>query len=372
MASKGQAVVNQIERYINRYVSFPEWLPGQSLVLALWAIHTWLFDRFPATPYLSIQAVTPEAGKTSAIEAMALICQNAEIDATMRPLGMLRTIRDYGGHCTIGVDEAEKLSSAQIGDLRSIFTSGAYPGGRHTITVKLTERMSFDTFCPKMFALIGDVVDVVKSRAIICWLVRAEPQAQFRIEKLTTQAPQRMANEIVQDLKAYLKTCESVPVVVPVHLKGREAEIWCAIYSVASLMALDEPTMGRLMSLTQDMIDHKHQAHTLVSVEGDKEKENAVQVLRDLASVLPAASKTVTGDVHSVEALRLLKLIPTSPWRTFGGEGLSADTLAGLLKRFGVTPEEVRMERGRGGKLLKGYKGDKVRAAVAKYLAGGA
>lgn len=368
--SHGQSIVDRMVAFILRYSVMPEGLDDQALVAALWAIHTWIFNLvgFPATPYLSIQSSTKGAGKTIFMEVIGMLSQNYHQAATLRPLGLLRVIKAFNQACTLGIDEAEKLGSAAIGDLRSIFTSGAYPGGNHIITSG-KEFVSYPTYCPKMFALIGEVMDVVRDRSILLWLRRAMPVRDFRAERGIATVD---AGEIVKDLRSYLRGRE-FQLIMPEFFGGREREIWSAVFSVAQLMDLDKATMARLQRIAVDLSGLKtDEGRHIMAARTAAAHDNAIdaeKLLRDVAACFPEPTAHRSGDLFTVTLLDALKAIPTAPWRTYRGEGLTPDLLSALLGVFGVGPEPVRelkadKKRGIVAKQLNGYR----RAKVLKAL----
>lgn len=341
--SRGQWLVELIEAYINRYVALPSEIEGQSLVLALWAIHTWMYERFSSTPYLAITAATKQAGKTLCMEVLGLICRGSQQLATLRPLALLRVIRVHEGRVTLFVDEAEKLSSAAIGDLRSIFTTGYRRGGEHIVT-KQEEYTRYTTFCPKAFALIGDVMDVVRDRSITVHLRRGVPAADFLAER---EAAEGEAEAIEQAIRGYF--VEVPAMVQPMFLGGREREIWTVLFSIAAALKLDSATMEKLERSAADLVGLKSlEARRYSSEEAEAEAGQDTagdRAIKDLREVLKGESF-----IASAEAVARLKAIPTSPWRTFKGQGLNEIVLANLVSRFGVRPRTRNVRTGGAGK----------------------
>jgi hypothetical protein len=350
--NKGQKLIERIMRYVGRYVEFPQNLPvkaeGQLLVLALWAVHTWFYERFPATPYLSITAATKQAGKTICMEVLSLICRNSHLAATLRPLALVRVIEAFEAKVTLGIDEAEKLSSGAVGDLRSIFTTGYTSGGKHIVS-KGTEFVAMRTHCPKMFAQIGDVMDVVHDRSIVVHLQRLDPSVDFRANRTEAQTE---AGLIQAGILSYFAGVTELELVQPMFLKGREREIWTALFSTASMLKLDKATMGKLEAAAVDLVAMK--GADLRKLRKAEESEEAIkaarageQAVRDLASVFRDGEK----HLKSGEAVERMKGLNTSPWRAFRGVGLTADSLADLVRPLGVKVGAKRF----GKEIAKGY-----------------
>lgn len=371
--SNGQKLLERVERFIRRFISFPDDVANgdQSLVLALWAIHTWVYEHFPVTPYVAITATTKEAGKTLCMEVVAALSRGPEPLATLRPLAMLRLASMAGGQITAFIDEAEKLSSSAIGDLRSIFTTGYSRGGQHAITMGPDKAIRFATFFPKMFALIGDVMDVVYSRAITIYLER-NPRAVIEDFRGNAEAFKLEGKAITDDLRAYFKAeVFSLASGSPMFLQGRAREIWGPLFGLAEAMHLDKRTRERLIAVAMDLEGFKKGGGRRSSFDADAEAgaalmADAALAVEHLAQVLPEVGKVASGDVWTVTAIDRMRAIAAAPWRTYRGVGLDGVTLAELVGVFGLSSEVVREGRGRAAKALNGYKRAKVLEAAGK------
>jgi hypothetical protein len=87
-----------------------------------------------------------------------------------------------------------------------------------------------------------------------------------------------------------------------------------------------------------------------------EEMEYAEWLLADAISVMGDNEKMATS-----ELARRLRELPTSPWRTYRGGGITPDasgamTMASLLRRFGVEPKTIRVRpKGEPKSTVKGY-----------------
>jgi hypothetical protein len=57
----GAALLDELRKHFARYVVLPK---HADLALALWTLHTWVFEIFDVTPYLAITSPTRRCGKT--------------------------------------------------------------------------------------------------------------------------------------------------------------------------------------------------------------------------------------------------------------------------------------------------------------------
>ena len=84
----------------------------------------------------------------------------------------------------------------------------------------------------------------------------------------------------------------------------------------------------------------------------------AERLLADAISVMAEAE---TGRMATGELVQRLRALPTSPWRTYRGSGITDDAsgamfLASLLRHFGVEPKTIRVRpKGEPNSTAKGY-----------------
>jgi hypothetical protein len=355
----GQQLIDRWIAFIRRYVVLSE---QQALVVALWAINSWVYDHFPAVPFLEIAATTKRSGKTTLLDVLRKVTRGAEKFAIVRILTVLRMIEAYEGKITILIDEAEQFGKASLGEQRSGVATGYKSGAQHAISVgKGFQR--FRTFAPWAFAQIGNVHDVLRDRCIEIELVRGKPERVLSEWDTTADAEaQELIAELVEFSKLPGKT--RIPIVPADWLGGRERELWTPLVSVASWLGVHADTMRALQVASVDLGLLKtlppkvwHSAQDEVDAE---ERDAAERVLTDLRSVIQPGESFIPSSV----AVDRLRGIPTAPWRAWRGNGLNEITLAALLSRYGLQPVVARVGKGRkDSKTVRGYKVAAVNAA---------
>src|SRR5438093_9924741 len=65
------SILDEVRRFLERYIVFPE--PGESAILALWIVHTWTWHAFDFTPYLHIYSPEKRCGKSHLLDLIALL-----------------------------------------------------------------------------------------------------------------------------------------------------------------------------------------------------------------------------------------------------------------------------------------------------------
>lgn len=353
------ALVKKIEAYINQYVSFSD--SSYSLPIALWTIGTYLWPHFDAFPYLVITSDTKRSGKTRLSEMISFCCSNPLNSAAMSAAGMFRSIAEEKP--TIFFDEAEVLSSESANTLRAVLNVG-YRKGQTVRRVFKDGVKDFETYCPKVFILIGDVFDTLKDRSIIIRMRRGEVSKRFTYEGAKTEGAElreMIALTVEENRSQLLEMFEQFAGIT--FLTDRDEEIWSPLFVIAKLFCPSR--ILELESTAVDMATEKTQAkRNYTDLEGEEEKaqekEYSERLLLDICTV--AGDERVVG---SATLLDKLKALPTGPWRKFKGEGLTTITMSQMLSAYGVRPSTVRLSsRGKGNKTIKGYKLDSVKKAI--------
>src|SRR5687768_7488369 len=124
----GQQLIDRWIAFFRRYVVMSD---QQALVVALWAINTWFYDRFASVPFLEVVATTKRSGKTTLLNCLKMTTRNAEMFAIVRILTVLRMIEAFEGRITVLIDEAEQFSKPSLGELRSGIATGYLEGAQH-------------------------------------------------------------------------------------------------------------------------------------------------------------------------------------------------------------------------------------------------
>ena len=357
----GCALITEVEAYIRAYVTLLD--PSYALVIALWLTATHAWAEFDAFPYLVVTSTTKRSGKTRLLELLFFVASNSRMVADISPAALYHTID--AEKPTLLIDEAEKFSSANS-EYRPLLNAG-YRRGQ---TVKRHDG-DYETYCPKAFALIGDVHDTLRDRSVAIEMRRGEPARRFvyaaakeegaAVREKLTAAVSSKVQEIAEEVGGF----GGLP-----FLTDRDEEIWTPLFILCRLFCperLDE--LERTAADISAAKTAKAKRYTELGEQEDKaqEQEYAIRLLRDMVAV--------TGDrdqITTQEAIAKLREIPTSPWRRFRGDGLKDGIeggmlVAGLLSQFGVKPTTIRIaSKNVGtGSTAKGYKRDALLNALA-------
>lgn len=362
----GEQLIKRWAVWLQQWIYMTE---AQSVVLALWAMHTWCYEQFAATPYLSVTASTKRSGKTSVLEALKMLSRGADVKATIRAVSAAREIEALEGQCTLMWDEAEKLSSQSLGETRTILATGYRRGANHTVTMNgKVER--FRTYCPKAFASIGDIQDVLRDRSIVIDLVRMSPARSLTLYRETAE---QQASELVAEFIDVMKALalKRLPVIDPEWLTSpRDREIWTPLFSLSGALDAGKHTSDLLVGFSVDNSNFKQLParvfHSAQAEDDTEQRTMAERLLRDLVGVYAAAE----GWLPSQVLVDRLRGIVTAPWRSWRGPGLNEIGLSALLDSFGIEKHRQRTN-GKGGRGKQenprhGYRQVDVRDALKK------
>lgn len=365
----GQQLIERMIAWLTRYVVMTE---AQALTVALWALNTWIYDRFPACPYLELWATDKRSGKTTLAEMLAALSRGARVLATVRAVSMARAIEATDGHYTAFLEEAERFWSPTLGDERSILATGYRRGAKHEVTTQKGELLQFRTYAPKAFILIGNVHDILRDRCISIFLSRATPVGNWTADR---DAAEVEAHAIIEAWQGIVKRTdvlrgsdERMPVVTPDWLaSSRDKELWSPLFSIAHALHLHKETVQLLqrasvdLSVIKTLPAFRYNPAQAVKVNDDQNAAEAV--LRDAASVFAPTEDRL----RSEELLKRLHAIDTAPWRSWRGTGLDANALATLLARYGLHPKPMRFGKGRANSAtFSGYLASDLRKAAAQ------
>lgn len=368
----GQQLVEKWMAFMRRYVAMTE---AQALVCVLWAMHTYVYERFYAVPYLEIWAEHKRSGKSTLASILSQFSRGGRVLTTVRVLSMVKVAESKEGAYVPFMEEAERFNKATLGDERGILASGYQRGAVHEL-----EKASYPTFFPKAFVLIGNVHNVIRDRCISIKLGRQAPSRSWTNERYIAEA--EVADLVIAMRDVFKSGAVSVvrtadgavrfELIDPVWLMSdRDREIWTPLFTLAHALRLNKETLALLTRASVDLSQLKTLPEVVYHpsqgelVEDDQNAADAV--LRDLHAVLPEGVKFIP----SADVVKLLQDIDTAPWRGWRGDGINAVSLAALLGRFGIHPAPGRVGKvpgGKGRKDTKTVQGYQVADIIAAWV----
>lgn len=357
----GCQIIQTIEKFIKRFVTFPD--DTMSLPIALWTMGTFCFPAFDAFPYMVITAETKRAGKTRLAEMIHFVCSNPRMMTAVTPSTMFNMIE--AERPTIFFDEAETMSGEAQSAMTQILNSGYRKGQTIPRMIGKTEWKEFNVYSPKVFILIGDVRDTLRDRAINVKMRRMGGMVdRFIWEPVKAEGAEirERASELINQNLSYISNA-FLNYKGSDFLEDREEEIWtplfvlCQVFCPERLEELKRIAVDMSMEKTAPKQVYKELGEVDDQMEDEKYKR---QLLSDLANVMNGKN------ISSQDAVEALKNITTAPWRKYKGVGIDMRKLADMLQQYGVRPSPVRIGTGKHGSnsnVFAGYSYKKVQEA---------
>jgi hypothetical protein len=330
-------LIPDIQGFIEKYVALPS--DDYSLVLSVYALHTWLFKASNVTPYLYVYSDQPQSGKTRLLEVLSVLCRNAKRADDMTAPVMFKLIER---ECpTLLKDEVDAVWSGSRNETqRQIYNTGYKQGGT-AWREQARELVEFSTYCPKVLAGLnnGFMPTTVRDRCIPIELVRRKDGQ--RIERFV-ESRVRGTQELETLLDRILAFCElfyaDITAMRPepmTELNDRQDEISEPLLAIAAVFGpyFEQEVRGALRRLF---------------AAGNKTQPDPTQV------IFGRIHKAFAGD----------QKIWTDELCAYLGPMYTGRSLALWLEPYGIAPKNVR----KGNDVQKGYTSDQFETVFGKYL----
>jgi hypothetical protein len=340
----------EVLAFIEQYVVIGS---HELLAVALWTMHTHVFESSPTTPYLSVKSPEKQCGKTRTIETVALLVAKPLMTANISEAALFRAVSSL--RPTLLFDEVDSIFRAANekgrDDLRGILNAGYRRGGQAVRCGgrNMTELESFDVFCPKLLAGIGELPDTLRDRSIPIVLKRRAPGEQ--VSKFRSRTAEAAAEPVRDRLAAWAEgVADRLAVAeppMPDELSDRATDCWEPLIAIADLAGADWGARAR------------NAAKALSGRGADEDESRGVKLLTDIRTVF-------TGDaVSSHDLAAALNGLAESQWGGWNqGAGLTQRDLAKLLKPFEVQSKTVRI----GKTTPRGFHREQFADAFQRYL----
>lgn len=86
----GDALLQDLRAHLKRYIILS--VEKAEVALALWVLHTWVFECFDITPYLCINSPTRRCGKTVLMTMLYWLCCRAKKNDSMSKAAIYRSV----------------------------------------------------------------------------------------------------------------------------------------------------------------------------------------------------------------------------------------------------------------------------------------
>jgi Protein of unknown function (DUF3631) len=340
----GAELLDDTCKAIRRYLVLPD---GCAEILALWAVHTHIFEYFAHSPRLAITSPEKRCGKTTTLDVLGEIVARPLSTSNATTSAVFRTIEK--AKPTLLVDEADTFLKDNE-ELRGILNAGHRRGGQIIRTVGDDhEPRQFSTWTPAAIAMIGRLPDTLEDRSVSVALRRRKP----------TEKVQQFRSDRAQDLKNLARKIarwcdDNRPALVASDantgiLVNRAADNWRPLFAIADIAGGDWPKLGRGVAAAAET--------------GKQDQSKRTMVLSDIRDIF--ATRPEIDRVRSAELADVLSAMENRPWSEWrNGKPMTPAALARLLGPFGVAPGTKRD----GEHTFKGYLLSDFSDVFATYL----
>lgn len=361
---EGARMLDDLRVWFDKYVRFPS--EHCSVVLALWAVHTWAVPAFYVTPRLVLDSPEPGSGKTRVLELLALVCRSAKLTLSTTTAALYRRIAAAGGMPpTVLQDEADavfgRTNNPQAEDLRALFNAGYKRGAtvdRCEGDSKNMKVVEFPVFAPVALAgIAGNMPSTITTRAVTIHMRRRAPGetvAPFRERDADAEVAE-LRDRIAEWAHEHISALEAARPEMPEGVEDRPAEVWEA------LLAIADEAGGRWPNLAREACKH----FVLGSDPG--ELSRGIRLLADVHAVFEGNGRP--DAMFSVDLVAGLVADEESEWADMFGKPINQRWLARELKKYGVTSRQVKIRQaGAKGYTVAGEEG--LEQAWVRYLPG--
>jgi len=313
------------------------------IAIALWVMHTFVFDKFTVTPRLLLESPVRGCGKTTVLVLLEALGRHSLRFDGVSPAGLFRLIeRD---HPTLLCDEVDTYGLKGDGGLRQVLNSGHRRGGRILRCTRDGGRQQFSTFAPVALAAIGtETLPLpLQQRSIVIHMKRTA-----RTLKRVDEATMSSLGPICSALHAWAKRAAlNLDPEMPPELRNRAADNWRPLIAIADLCGDEYGRQAR---------------EAAIAMSGDTflDEDPVVTLLKDIRGVFDARGVDRISSRELVDTLVVPDDSPWVEWRGQNGEQqshrLTQSELARLLRPFHIRPRSMWPEkRTLDAKSTKGY-----------------
>jgi hypothetical protein len=312
-------------------------------LLVVWIAHTYIWEELQYTPYLNIWSAERESGKSTVFSWLKILCKNAFMSSGATTSAIQRTVDNKKP--TLLFDEVDAVFvsrnlTPEQKELIAFFNSGFEVTGM-VIKTRQSDMtvQEFTSFCPKAFASIGaDVLpDTTRSRSIHLPMYRktasevVERNRQRNRDKYQDETAKIIngLNEWSEDTQCYDEVVE-----MPDVLSDRSMDIYEPLFQIAN-----EAGKDWLEDFTESAIHLSGRKDTAIEI--------GTNLLIDTHAIITDNKFPDSHLMYTTWYIDELCEFEESPWSTYTRQGrISTRAIAGILKKYGITPQRDRSARG--------------------------
>lgn len=345
----GAVLADEITAVLNRFIYLPA---GAADAIAMWILHTYNVNMFDFTPRLCILSPEKRCGKTSLLTLIEQLSFNVLNVSGITASAMFRSIDMW--HPTMLVDEVDTFIRGND-EFRGIINNGYKKGGmviRTEVVNKTFVPKPFACYAPVALAGIGNLPDTITDRGVIITMRRQSGKAPLPKIRTREIAPLmlELRRKCLRFIKDHVDEISSQRPRMPDSFNDRAADIWEPLFAIASVISPEWERRIRTASIA-----------LIRASRADDGMSDTEQLLSDIRQIFAQEN---TDWLSSESLIARLKEIEDSPWGEWNRVGLNVHSLAGLLSKHGIRPNQSRV----GGNRSRRYKLEQFRDVFERYL----
>lgn len=307
--------------------------------VVLWITYSWFFDLSRVSPILAISSPVRRCGKTTLLTLVKYLVRKPLSTSHVTPSVIFRSIEAW--RPTLLIDEADTflgdnedmrgiLNSGHIRDNACVLRNTPSKNGGYTPT-------EFSTWCPKVIALIGSLASTLEDRSVEIKLRRQLPGEE--VKKLGLDAQQDFQLYRRKLFRAFLDHANAfkrTDVQMPNINNDRATDNWLPLFKIAKLAS-----PAWLKKAEEAMI-------AIVTMQEKETEDLESTLLKDIQNCFNDLNEE---SIMSQVLVNYLVANEESPWSDIGHKGLTTHKLAKMLKQFGISPSQYKVN----GTPVRGY-----------------
>jgi hypothetical protein len=327
--------------------------PHAVAAVTLWAAHTHAFAAADASPRLAVMSAEPQSGKSRLLEVLKVVVRDPLLAVNISDAALFRVIASRTP--TILHDEIDAVFGPKARDredLRAMLNAGYERGAQVERCVGEGSKLmvkSFPVFAPVAMAGLGRLPDTVEQRCIRINMARrapGEPADRFR-KRTVAKVSGPLRDRLAEWADAHVDELATVEPDLPDALDDRAADIWEPLVAIADQAGGDWPKRARAAAVA------------LFAARRDDESTIGTRLLVDIRDVFGDAAGFASGDLAGQ-----LERLEGAPWADWTDKGFTPHSLAKLLRRYEIRPDQHRL----GDWSFRGYLRDDFADAWSRYL----
>jgi hypothetical protein len=276
---------------LQKYVHLNE---AAACTVLLWAAHTFVHGMVSVSPRLGIQSPEKGCGKTTLMEAVALMVPKPVTASSISTASVFRLIESIKP--TLLLDEADQLFRSENADLLAVLNSSHRKASAYVIrTVEISpgnfQPTLFSTFAPVVFAGISELPPTLQDRSLIIRLERALPgEVRIHLEDGYAQDLTDVGRKLARWAEDVTKlTRQDLSNIDGLH--NRAGDNWQPLLAIADLAggAWPENALRAAKQAVVASMDEQgiivQLLHDIKDAFGERDKMRSAEIVSDLVSL---------------------------------------------------------------------------------------